>query len=321
MKRIRVLLIVFASLLVASAGYSQSYLDIRINELQKENVTGISDENGERCGWIELFNSAYGMIDVAGFYITDTPQDNVVKAPKGKVFQIPKGNPKTIIPLRGYFLLFADGDASKGAFHMNYTLDGINHLYLYEPGGQLIDQVEIEEIPADKSYGRKIDGTGKHEPLSVTQRSLRKSAIDAQFENESGWGVLSYATPGITNTTDEVKTKSQKMKEIDPHGVILFLTCFSVVFLALLLLFFCFKWVGNRAMKKNPALSQVDAQTHKEDAKAAGAAVSDEAYAAIAVACYMFEQENEVHDFEPDVITINSDLLSKSPWGLRENNL
>ena len=217
MKRIKSLIIAFALLLIASAGYSQSYLDIRINELQKENVTGLSDENGERCGWVELFNSAYGMIDVAGFYVSDTQQDNVVKAPKGKVFQIPKGNPQTIIKLRGYFLLYADGAPEKGAFHMSFTLDGVDHLYIYEPGGQLIDQVEIKDIPADKSFGRIYDGEGSHEPLSITQRSARKSAIDSKIGQDGGWGVLSYPTPGITNTTDEVKTKSQRMKEIDPH--------------------------------------------------------------------------------------------------------
>ena len=289
--------------------------------MQKENTTGITDENGERSGWIELFNSAYGMIDVAGFYVTDTEQDNVVKAPKGNVFQIPKGNPETIIRLRGYFILFADGNPDKGVFHMNYTLDGVNNLYIYEPGGQLIDKVALPQIPQDKSFGRKEDGAGIHEPLSVTQRSARKSAIDAKIGADGGWGVLSYPTPGITNTTEEVKTKSQKMKEIDPRGVILFLTCFSVVFLALLLLFFSFRAVGRRAMKKNPKLQQVDANTHLDTAIEAGAAVSAERYAAVAVACYMYQQENEIHDYESDIITINRELMDKSTWGLRENNL
>lgn len=321
MNRIKIYTLSFALLLFGSNLYAQSYLDIRINEIQKDNQTGITDENGNRSGWIELFNSAYGMIDVAGFYITDTKQDNVVKAPKGKVFQIPKGNPQSQIKLRGYLLIFADGNIEDGAFHMNYTLDDVDHLYLYEPGGQLIDQVDIPEIPEDKSFGRRSDGEGSHEPLSVTQRSARKNAIDSKIGADGGWGILSFATPGITNTTDEVKTKSQKMKEIDPNGVILFLTCFSVVFLALLLLFICFKSIGNRAMKTNPSLKEIDSHTHKDVAKAAGASISDEAYAAIAVACYMFEQENEIHDIESDVITFNKQLLNSSSWALRENNL
>ena len=321
MKGIQLHIISFALLLTSQFVYGQSYLDIRINEVQKENLSGITDENGNRSGWIELFNSAFGMIDVGGFYITDTEQDNVVKAPRGKVFQIPKGNPGTQIKLRGYFLLFADAQPDKGAFHMNFTLDDVNHLYIYEPGGQLIDQVKLPDIPADKSFGRIEDGAGSHEALSFTQRSARKVAIDSKIGADGGWKVLSYPTANITNTTDEVKTKSQKMKEIDPNGVILFLTCFSVVFLALLLLFFSFSAIGKRAMKNNPKLKEIDVNTHLDAALDAGAGISAEKYAAVAIACYLYQQENEIHDVESDIITINKDLLNSSPWGLRENNI
>lgn len=321
MKRIFIFSIVASLLLIVSKSFGQSYLDIRINEIQTFNTNGITDETGERSGWIELFNSAFGMIDVAGFYITDTEQTNVVKQPKGNVYQIPKGNPKSIIPLRGYLVLYADANSNKGPFHLNFTLDNVNHLYIYEPGGDLIDQVNVPQLGENESFGRKEDGAGSHEPLGVTQQSLRRKSIDSKIGADGGWGILRYPTPGLTNTTDEVKTKSQKMKEIDPNGLILFLTCFSVVFGALILLFLCFKGIGKQAMKNNPKLGNVDVNTHIDEAVQAGASFSAERYAAVALACYLYQEENEVHDQESDIITINKKYSKSTSWVLRDNNL
>ncbi len=317
MKRI-FLIITLASLLFVSQNVvAQSYLDIRINEVQITNNKGYINENGERCGWLELFNSAYGTIDVGGFYVSDTEQTDIVNNPKGKVFVLPKGNPNTIIPLRGYLILFADGNTKNGALHMNYTLDGVKNLFIYEPGGQIIDRVELPEIPEDESYGRIVDGEGAHEPLSVTQRSIRKASIDSKIGADKGWRIMEYPTPAVTNTTSKVQTKSEKQKETDPYGLILFITCFSVVFIALILLFFCFNTVGKRAMKKNPKLHGVDSNTKLDEALEAGASVSAERYAAVALACYLFQEENDVHDYESDIITINKEYNHNSPWSMR----
>ena len=115
-------------LLLSKASFAQSPVDIRINEVQLSNTTGIEDERGDRCGWVELFNTAFGMVDVAGFYLTDD------KANPTK-YMIPKGNPATQIPLRRYFVLYADGNPSAGVFHMNFTLEGVKDLYLYATDG------------------------------------------------------------------------------------------------------------------------------------------------------------------------------------------
>ena len=72
----RIFSIIVVSLLLISKGvFAQSPVDIRINEVLPYNISGVTDENGERCGWIELFNTAYGMVDVAGFYLTDSYDD------------------------------------------------------------------------------------------------------------------------------------------------------------------------------------------------------------------------------------------------------
>lgn len=315
--KIRIKIAVLAlSLFIAPKMFAQSAIDIRINEVQVENITGITDEHGNRCGWIELFNTAFGMVDVGGFYISDDLNYRTK-------YMIPKGNVMTQMPLRQYLLLFADGNPEAGVFHMNFTLDGVKKLYLFAPDSTLLDEIALPAIPADKSYGRYSDGVGSHQPYGTIQRSARKSSIDKkvaeldkQIGTVGGWCVLGYPTPNLTNSTEVVMTKSQRMKEIDPYGGILSITAVAVVFSGLLILFLCFSAIGKQSQKKaKPAVKAASATMKSEKAPAKGS--DDEVVAAIAAALYMYEQERNggIHDVESGIITIDPKFIHNSPWG------
>lgn len=316
--RTRIMTAVLALLLLASPKmFAQSAIDIRINELQVENVSGITDEHGNRCGWIELFNTAFGMVDVGGFYISDDLNYRTK-------YMIPKGNVKTQIPLRQYFLLYADGNPEAGVFHMNFTLDGVRKLYLFAPDSTLIDEIAIPAVPADKSYGRYSDGLGSHQPYGTIQRSARKSSVDrkvAELDREigtsGGWCVLGYPTPKATNSTEVVMTKSQKMKEIDPYGGILAITAIAVVFSGLLILFLCFSAIGRQSAKKSKPAAEKAAPSAAKATKVPAEGADDEVVAAIAAALYMYGQDRDsgVHDVESGIITIDPKFIHNSPWG------
>ena len=306
-----------ACLLLLSGGvFAQSPVDIRINEVQVSNQTGVQDENGDRCGWVELFNTAYGMVDVAGFYLTDD------KANPTK-YMIPKGNTATQVPLRKYFILFADGNPSKGVFHMNFTLDGVKNLYLYSTDGEtLLDEIEIPQLGADQSFGRYIDGAGKHEPVNWSKQSARKSAVDSKVAEDGGFSILNHPTPGSTNITTQVETKSEKMAKMDPWGGILAVTAMGTVFLCLIILYLIFRSIGKRAIRKQEAekaAKNAPAPAAKAAAIPSDGTVNEEIIAAIAIACHLYQNgvDSGVHDVESNVLTFNQDLLRQSPWGAR----
>ena len=315
----RIFSIIVVSLLLISKGvFAQSPVDIRINEVLPYNISGVTDENGERCGWIELFNTAYGMVDVAGFYLTDN-KDNPTK------YMIPKGNNATIIPLRKYLVLYADGQPNKGLFHTNFTLNGVTHLYLYDSDGKtLLDEIEIPaNMPEDKSFGRVKDGEGVHVPVGWSKRSLRKNSIDSKVGADGGLAILEHPTPALTNTTKAVQSKSEIMKDMDPYGVILALTAMSVVFLCLVILYTVFKSIGKRALRKEAEKreavkeSKVVKIPSVANIKTADGAINEEVIAAIAIACHLYSNgiDSSVHDMESGVLTFNRDILNNSAWG------
>lgn len=305
-------------LLLSKASFAQSPVDIRINEVQLSNTTGIEDENGDRCGWVELFNTAFGMVDVAGFYLTDD------KANPTK-YMIPKGNPATQIPLRRFFVLYADGNPSAGVFHMNFTLEGVKDLYLYATDGiTLLDEIHIPAgIASDRSFGRVSDGRGNHEPLNWSKQSYRKNHEDAEIGPDGGFAVLDHPTPGQTNTTKAIETKSEKMGKQDPYGGILAMIAMSVVFLCLIILYLCFRTIGKRSMKKAEAEKAAKTAPKAAAVSSNPSNVDEEIVAAIAIACHLYQNgtDSGIHDVESNVITFNKDLLRNSPWGARSLTL
>ena len=111
---------------------------------------------------------------------------------------------------------------------------------------------------------------------------------------------MKYPTPGQTNSTDPVVSKSQKMGNMDPIGWILAVTAMSVVFLGLIVLYLCFKQVGKnsiRQTKKKEAVAKgIVAGKTKIKAAVDADMPSAEVIAAIAMACHLYRQEAEIHD-------------------------
>ena len=105
------------------------------------------------------------------------------------------------------------------------------------------------------------------------------------------------------------------MAKSDPYGIFLTLTAMCVTFLALAILFLVFKQIGKFHIKKKSenAVEAVKDVANKEKADTSGQ-VSAETYAAISMAIHLFMIENEAHDFEDTVLTINKVSRTYSPW-------
>ncbi|MDL2310055.1 lamin tail domain-containing protein, partial [Parabacteroides sp. OttesenSCG-928-B22] len=202
-------MILLFALLFSFGAQAQQSSSMRINEVLVVNEDNYVDNYGKRSGWIELYNTSAGTVNIRGCFLTDD-KNNPTKYP------IPKGDVLTKIPPRQHTLFWADGTPSHGTFHLNFTLDPgkDNYIAMYDADGKtLIDEITIPASQvADISYGRVVDG-------------------------EDEWAVLSKVTPSTNNLTLDTNEKIDNFKQNDPTGLGMTLTAMAVVFSGLLLLF------------------------------------------------------------------------------------
>ena len=85
MKKIYSLILLLGVLVCASNLNAQNMSDMRLNEVLVTNTEGFEDDYGYRSGWIELFNTSYGTVDIAGCYLSTDPENL-------KMYMIPKGD-------------------------------------------------------------------------------------------------------------------------------------------------------------------------------------------------------------------------------------
>ena len=122
--------------------------DIRISEFLADNQAGISDADGDRSDWIELYNATASSVNLNGWYLTDIA-NNLTK------WQFPS----TTLPAGGYLVVFASGKnraVSGSEWHTNFALnkDG-GYLGLVDPDGQTVvsSYAAYPAQKADVSYG------------------------------------------------------------------------------------------------------------------------------------------------------------------------
>lgn len=118
-----------------------------INEIQAHNASTIADDAGDYDDWIELYNSGDESIEIGGMVLKD----------RVDTWRIPVGEPGTLLPPGGFFLLWADDEESEGVFHTNFRLSASNgeFLGLYESDSTtVIDTLTFPPMDHDQSYIR-----------------------------------------------------------------------------------------------------------------------------------------------------------------------
>lgn len=114
---------------------------------------------------------------------------------------------------------------------------------------------------------------------------------------------------------------AMRMKETDPHGLILALIAVTTVFTALVILYFVYSLIGKlaqpkapkaqKAVKKKSAAGLPDEDTAAAIALALEAELGGEVNAAIAMALHL-HLSNAIHDVESGIITY---APRESAWG------
>ena len=124
------------------------------------------------------------------------------------------------------------------------------------------------------------------------------------------WTELDATTPGAVNDVVEFESKAELFRQHDPKGFIMSITAMSVVFLALILLYLVFKQVGKSHVKR--AKNKAAASAAVAATGSSGDAPNGEIIAAIAIALKKYEED--LHDIESTVLTINRVAKAYSPW-------
>ena len=288
MKQLKLFLAVVGLTLAFGAG-AQSQDAMRLNEYLVVNTNDFQDDFGQHNAWFELFNSSYGTVDIGGCYLSDDPANL-------KKYAIPGGDVLTRIKPRQHVLFWADNQPYRGTFHVSFDLANAKEIILTKGDGKtIIDRITVRhDLPENVSFGRVQDGIG-----SITG-------------DGEGWAVMERTSPSTNNALIDKGAKPGKMKEIDPYGWVLALTAMSVVFAALILLYFIFKGIGNaniRAGKKRSAAVSGTEVHESQYGETPG-----EVYAAIATAMHLYQEDGEGHDEESFIVTLHHTDRTYSPW-------
>ena len=288
MKHLKLFLAIVGLTLCFTAG-AQSQNAMRLNEYLVVNTEDFQDDFGQKPAWIELYNSSYGTVDIAGCFLSDDPSDL-------KKYAIPGGDLATKIKPRQHVIFWADGKPYRGTFHVSFDLANANEIIFTKGDGKtIIDRIPVRhDLGENVAYGRAHDGIG---------------STDGDGE---GWVVEERTSPNASNTLIDKGAKPERMKQIDPYGWILALTAMSVVFLALILLYFIFKAIGNANIKAGKKRSAASSGTDVK--QSAYGEVPAETYAAIATAMHLYMEDNETHDDESFVVTLKHTDRTYSPW-------
>lgn len=266
---------------------------IVINEVLVDNQDNFQDDYGVHSGWVEIFNTSYNSVNLAGCYlkVSSEPGDTLS-------YFIPKGDVLTAISPRQHALFWADGAPRRGTFHTNFVLSKTrdNWVGLYDSGRKLLDEVVVPAgvLKTDQSYARVSDGADQWE---VKDDSETK-----------------YVTPSTNNQTLEGNPKMDKFEQYDSAGLGMTITAMTVVFIGLILLYISFRIIGKVAVKlrKRNAMKAQNV-TDKQEAKERGLGEAPgEVIAAISMALH--EAQGADHDVEETILTISRVKRSYSPW-------
>ncbi len=299
-KNIGILIVLL--MIVCGSAYGQGAKSLKINEVLVVNTDNFQDDYGKHSSWIEVFNTSFASVDIRSCFLTNDKRvlnDKLsVEERMSMMYPIPKSDILTKIAPRQHSLFWADGQPNRGTFHLSFTLDSIgpNWIALYDANGRtLIDSVTVPaHIPANFSYAREADG------------------LDTWVIK--GGDANNYVTPSTNNQTQDKQEKIDGFRKHDSAGIGMAIIAMSVVFSGLILLYLSFRLIGSIGVKlgRRNAMKAHGITDKKEAKEKSIGTESGEVFAAIAMALH--EYQDNVHDVEDTILTINKVKRNYSPW-------
>ena len=123
---------------------------VRINEVLPSNKYDITDEDGDRSDWVELYNSSDSAVSLSGYYLSD----DALNPTKWAL-------PDIELAPHGYIVIFLSGkDRADSELHTSFKLSSNDAgLFLSSYNGMRQDVITVpEELSPNVSIGRGDDG-------------------------------------------------------------------------------------------------------------------------------------------------------------------
>jgi hypothetical protein len=164
-----------------------AFAPLWINEIQADNLTGITNSAGRHAPWLELFNPTTSTVSLTGLYLS-TNYANLTAWPFPAGVVMKPGELKVI---------FADAQTSLSTateLHTSFTLaSGSGSLALsrvFNTQPQVLDYIDYTNLGPNHSYGSLPDGQSfdRQEFVVATPAGTNNSAVPPAF--------IPYTTPG-----------------------------------------------------------------------------------------------------------------------------
>ncbi|MBK8498535.1 MAG: lamin tail domain-containing protein [Flavobacteriales bacterium] len=141
------------ALAIASLALNAMQAQVVINELSAANWSGPTDSFGQREDWIELYNTSGSVVDISGWYISDSQTNNTK-------YQF---EPGTTIAANGRLMVWCSNRnaVAGGNPHPNFKLTQCegDRAVLSDAGGNIVDNFQFTSTTqVDHSWGRTTDG-------------------------------------------------------------------------------------------------------------------------------------------------------------------
>ena len=123
---------------------------VLINEVMAKALTGLKDDDGDHCDWIEFYNTTNKDIRMNRYALSDD-EGNPLK------WRFPED---AVIPAHGYYLVLCTGKdradtVMQGVYHTNFGIRAEKEtIVLADSQGRVVDRVMIDNLPDDCSLGR-----------------------------------------------------------------------------------------------------------------------------------------------------------------------
>ena len=168
----------------------EEVLSIYINEIAPTNSIH-RDEHGKKDDYIEIYNGGDQTVDIAGWYITDTP---VVPT----LYQFPDSEPdKTSIPAKGRIIVWADDEPEQGALHTNFSLSKDGEFVMLSKRDrkgnlQTIDIIGFPAMASNMTYSRYPDGGSDWVIQEMTFNASNTGSTGIEFVEPSSSSIVIY---------------------------------------------------------------------------------------------------------------------------------
>lgn len=160
-----------------------------INEFLAKNTSGLKDDDGDYSDWIELFNRSTNVVNLDGWYLTDS-------AKKPTKWRIPSTNMEP----SGFLIIFASGKdrAVPGLpLHSNFSLDASGeYLALIEPDGVTIASEFSPTYP--EQYSNMSYGIGQETEMASLVSSDAPAQVFVPSNNNLG---LTWTAKNFNDST------------------------------------------------------------------------------------------------------------------------